>query len=90
MKKVLVRECGLSVIGEIEEDLIESYIALTVPQGSRILIGDSLDDILNQIKVNLKGQPVIDLECNNREGYKAAVEREKACAVEKTNRINAL
>jgi len=70
MKKIIVTVHGLNVIGEIDEKLIEKYIALTIPLGVQVIIGDNIEDVIRQISINLRQQGNRDLELNDPENFK--------------------
>jgi len=78
MKKTLVTIFnGFQVLGEIEENLVEDYIACNVEQGKQVLIGDSIEDIITQISVNLRLLPNPDIELNYRDNYNRCLERRR-------------
>ena len=70
MKKTIVTVNGLNVIGEIDEKLIEKYIALTIPLEVQVIIGDNIEDVIRQISINLRQQGNRDLELNDSENFK--------------------
>lgn len=70
MKKTIVTIHGLRVIGEIDETLVEKYVPLTIPLGVEVIIGNSIEDIIKQIAINLRQQGNRDLELNDPENFK--------------------
>ena len=65
MKKLIVTKTGLRVLGEIDESLVGEYVSKNVPLGVEVIIGNDLNDILNQIEINLRQQGSWAIELNN-------------------------
>ena len=75
MKKTIVTINGLRVVGEIDSDLVDEYIRLTIPLGVEVLIGNNIEDIIQQIGITLKQQGNRYLELNDNDSFKECVKR---------------
>ena len=89
MKTIAAIQLGsIQIIGEIEDKYVKDYIALTFPMGFQAVIGDSIEDVINQIGINLRLQGNRDLACNDEANYKTCVAKVKnKLTIKKTIRI---
>lgn len=79
MKKTIVSKCGLQVIGEIDENLLENYVVNTIPVGVEVIIGDNIEDVIRQISINLRQQGCRDILINDiSKKSKVSLEIEKS------------
>ena len=66
---------GLRVLGSIADELVEDYVSLVCPLGVQVLIGDDLDDIVRQIRINLNQQGTVDIELMDKDNFEKCKNR---------------